>query len=115
MGGANVDPIQLIRRIRNGLEIPGLKEALVKVLRDLNVQISLLEGTERVLDGDVGVFAGVRGVGQTKGFGGNGVFATVLLSFLFNMTPHQLICSAISVVCLYTNRAPRQLREVRAV
>ena len=85
MGGANVDPIQLIRRIRNGLEIPGLKEALVKVLRDLNVQISLLEGTERVLDGDVGVLASARGVGQTKGFGGNGMSAITFLSFLISL------------------------------
>jgi vacuolar protein sorting-associated protein 41 len=31
--GVEISPIRLIRRIRNGLEIPGLKEALIKILQ----------------------------------------------------------------------------------
>ncbi|KAG8870756.1 Vacuolar protein sorting-associated protein 41 [Tulasnella sp. 331] len=36
--GAEINPIGLIRRIKNGLEIPGLKEALIKILSDFNLQ-----------------------------------------------------------------------------
>jgi vacuolar protein sorting-associated protein 41 len=39
LGGANIDPIRLINRIPNGLEIPGLKNALIKVLQDFNLQV----------------------------------------------------------------------------
>lgn len=37
--GAEIDPIRLIRRIRNGLEIPGLKPALIKILHDFSLQV----------------------------------------------------------------------------
>ncbi|KAH9049599.1 hypothetical protein EDB84DRAFT_1585412 [Lactarius hengduanensis] len=50
--GAEIDPIRLIRRIKNGLEIPGLKPALIKILHDFNLQISLLEGCQAILHGD---------------------------------------------------------------
>jgi hypothetical protein len=40
--GSQIDPQRLIRRIRNGLEIPGLKEALIKILWDFNLQVYLL-------------------------------------------------------------------------
>jgi hypothetical protein len=50
--GAEIDPIRLIRRIKNGLEIPGLKPALIKILHDFNLQISLLEGCQAILYGD---------------------------------------------------------------
>lgn len=38
--GPEIDPIRLIRRIRNGLEVPGLKPALIKILQDFNIQVS---------------------------------------------------------------------------
>lgn len=38
--GAEIDPIRLIRKIKNGLEIPGLKPALIKILQDFNLQVS---------------------------------------------------------------------------
>ncbi|KAG8903108.1 Vacuolar protein sorting-associated protein 41 [Tulasnella sp. 403] len=50
--GAEIDPIRLIRRIKNGLEIPGLKEALIKILWEFNLQVSLLEGCQTVLNSD---------------------------------------------------------------
>jgi hypothetical protein len=50
--GAEINPIRLIRRIRDGLEIPGLKSALVKVLQASNLQVSLLEGCQHILNGD---------------------------------------------------------------
>lgn len=37
--GAEIDPVLLIRRIKDGLEIPGLKEALIKILHDFNLQV----------------------------------------------------------------------------
>jgi hypothetical protein len=38
--GLEIDPVRLIRRIKNGLEIPGLKPAIIKILQDLNLQVS---------------------------------------------------------------------------
>ncbi|TIB33402.1 hypothetical protein E3P84_02192 [Wallemia ichthyophaga] len=50
--GPEIDPVRLIRRIKNGLSIPGLKEALIKILQDFQLQISLLEGCQSVVHGD---------------------------------------------------------------
>lgn len=66
--GAEIDPIRLIRRIKNGLEIPGLKEALIKILHDFQLQISLLEGCQRILNGDCSDLARIRQKGQNGGF-----------------------------------------------
>lgn len=46
--GAEIDPIRLIRRIKNGLEIPGLKPALIKILSDFNLQVSLCRRRRRL-------------------------------------------------------------------
>ena len=46
------DPVRIIRRIRNGLEIPGLKQSIIKILQDLNLQTSLMEGCGNVLQSD---------------------------------------------------------------
>ncbi|KAJ7741542.1 hypothetical protein DFH07DRAFT_981369 [Mycena maculata] len=37
--GAEIRPLRLIRRIKNGLEIPGLQEALIKILQEFHLQI----------------------------------------------------------------------------
>ena len=66
--GAEIDPIRLIRRIKNGLEIPGLKEALIKILHDFHLQISLLEGCQTIINGDSSDLAGTRSKGQNSGF-----------------------------------------------
>ncbi|WRT70170.1 uncharacterized protein IL334_007164 [Kwoniella shivajii] len=50
--GAEINPIRLISRIRDGLEIPGLKEGVVRVLMGMNLQVSLLEGCQHILNGD---------------------------------------------------------------
>ncbi|GAA5908809.1 Vps41p [Sporobolomyces salmoneus] len=50
--GAEIDPLRLIRRIKNGLEIPGLKPALIKILQDFNLQLSLMEGCKSILYSD---------------------------------------------------------------
>ncbi|PCH40689.1 hypothetical protein WOLCODRAFT_117498 [Wolfiporia cocos MD-104 SS10] len=66
--GAEIDPIRLIRRIKNGLEIPGLKAALIKILQDFNLQTSLLEGCQTILDGDCAELARDLHRNQTGGF-----------------------------------------------
>ncbi|KAG2069002.1 vacuolar protein sorting-associated protein 41 [Suillus decipiens] len=66
--GAEIDPIRLIRRIKNGLEIPGLQEALIKILHDFHLQISLLEGCQTILNGDSSDLAKTRSKGQNSGF-----------------------------------------------
>ncbi|KAG6330412.1 hypothetical protein ID866_8678 [Astraeus odoratus] len=66
--GAEIDPIRLIRRIKNGLEIPGLKEALIKILHDFQLQISLLEGCQTIMNGDCSDLAKIRQKGQNSGF-----------------------------------------------
>ncbi|KAI0034356.1 vacuolar assembling protein VPS41 [Vararia minispora EC-137] len=78
--GAEIDPIRLIRRIKNGLEIPGLQPALIKILHDFHLQIELLEGARAVLDSDAAVVARELHLAQTGGF------------FLTAKTPCQ-ICS----------------------
>ncbi|KAH9076989.1 hypothetical protein EDB83DRAFT_2504290 [Lactarius deliciosus] len=66
--GAEIDPIRLIRRIKNGLEIPGLKPALIKILHDFNLQISLLEGCQAILHGDSSDLAKRLHRDQSSGF-----------------------------------------------
>ncbi|KAH9928463.1 vacuolar protein sorting-associated protein 41, partial [Epithele typhae] len=66
--GAEIDPIRLIRRIKNGLEIPGLKPALIKILHDFNLQVSLLEGCQTILNGDCADLAHELHRSQTSGF-----------------------------------------------
>ncbi|GAA5862553.1 hypothetical protein JCM8547_002101 [Rhodosporidiobolus lusitaniae] len=66
--GAEIDPIRLIRRIQNGLEIPGLKMALIKILQDFQLQISLMEGCKSILYTDCRHLALALHDGQTNGF-----------------------------------------------
>ncbi|KAH8829648.1 vacuolar protein sorting-associated protein 41, partial [Flagelloscypha sp. PMI_526] len=66
--GPEIDPVLLIRRIKNGLEIPGLKEALIKILQDFQLQMSLLDGCQTILNGDSASFTRHLQRDQTKGF-----------------------------------------------
>ncbi|XP_071478787.1 vacuolar protein sorting-associated protein 41 homolog [Diadema antillarum] len=50
--GTHVDPIILIKRIKAGMEIPGLRDSLVKILHDYNLQIMLREGCKKILVSD---------------------------------------------------------------
>ncbi|KAH7343609.1 vacuolar assembling protein VPS41 [Rhizoctonia solani] len=63
-----IDPIRLIRRIKNGLEIPGLKDALITILQDFNLQISLLEGCQTILLGDGASLQERLHLAQTGGY-----------------------------------------------
>lgn len=50
--GTEIEPLRLIQRIPDNLEIPGLKDALLKILQDYNLQMSLHEGCEKILVSD---------------------------------------------------------------
>lgn len=39
--GTHVDPILLIHRIKEGMEIPNLRDSLVKILQDYNLQVNV--------------------------------------------------------------------------
>ncbi|KAI7904801.1 uncharacterized protein BX663DRAFT_503574 [Cokeromyces recurvatus] len=47
--GTDIEPLRLIKRIPDNLEITGLKDALLKILHDYNLQMSLHEGCEKIL------------------------------------------------------------------
>lgn len=65
--GSEVDAVKLIKRIRNGLEIEGLKTALIKILHDFNLQISLLEGCEAIFSHDGRNYSQLLHEGQSQG------------------------------------------------
>jgi vacuolar protein sorting-associated protein 41 len=67
-----VDPIRIVRRIRNGLEIPGLKQSLIKILQDFNLQTSLMEGCGNILNSDCTELAGRLQKSQVGGMAGSG-------------------------------------------
>ncbi|XP_067888325.1 vacuolar protein sorting-associated protein 41 homolog isoform X1 [Heterodontus francisci] len=50
--GTHVDPILLICRIKEGMEIPNLRDSLVKILQDYNLQILLREGCKKIIVSD---------------------------------------------------------------
>lgn len=66
--GPEIDPIKLIRRIKNGLEIPGLKPAIIKILQAANIQISLIEGCKTILNSDCRHLTLELQDGQTNAF-----------------------------------------------
>ncbi|KAJ7583660.1 vacuolar assembling protein VPS41 [Mycena floridula] len=66
--GPEINPIRLIRRIKNGLEIPGLKDAVIKILQDFHLQISLLDGCQTILDGDSSHLSRTLHKDQSSGF-----------------------------------------------
>ncbi|XP_015836358.1 vacuolar protein sorting-associated protein 41 homolog isoform X2 [Tribolium castaneum] len=50
--GTYVDPTVLVQKIRNGMEVPGLKNSLVKMLYQYNLQVSVQEGCKKILVSD---------------------------------------------------------------
>ena len=65
--GTAIDPIKLVRRIPEGLEIEGLKKGVQRILREYEIQYSISEGVARVLRGEVAAAMLERGRGQRKG------------------------------------------------
>ncbi|OAD57320.1 Vacuolar protein sorting-associated protein 41 like protein [Eufriesea mexicana] len=50
--GTYVDPRLLVQRIKPSLKIPGLKKALVKMMCDYNLQVSVQEDCKKILSND---------------------------------------------------------------
>jgi len=50
--GAHIDPLKLIERIPKGVPIEGLRDRLVKIISDYNLQTSLREGCNVILKAD---------------------------------------------------------------
>ncbi len=51
--GTAIDPITLVRRIPEGLEIPGLREGLKHIMKEHEIQYSISSGVARVLRSEV--------------------------------------------------------------
>ncbi|PLW31539.1 hypothetical protein PCANC_17130 [Puccinia coronata f. sp. avenae] len=65
--GSEIDPIRLIHRIQNGLEIPDLKASIIKILQDFHLQISLIEGCRSIMVSDCRDLSNVYYTSQTLG------------------------------------------------
>ncbi|KAJ3808159.1 hypothetical protein F5876DRAFT_46601 [Lentinula aff. lateritia] len=100
--GSDINPIRLIRRIRNGLEIPGLKAALIKILQDFHLQISLLEGCQTILNGDSSELSKRVQKDQTSGFFLTAKSKCHICFQLLQETPQQLV---LLFLCRHTAHA----------
>ncbi|KAF2641393.1 hypothetical protein P280DRAFT_469016 [Massarina eburnea CBS 473.64] len=65
--GTAIDPIQLVRRIPEGLEIEGLRDGIGKMVREYEIQHSISEGVARVLRGEVATGMDTLRAGQKRG------------------------------------------------
>ena len=50
---SGIDPIELVRKIPNGMKIPGLKAALERLVKDADVQKSIAGGAAQVLRSEI--------------------------------------------------------------
>ena len=51
--GTSIDPITLVKRIPEGLEIEGLRDGIGRMVKEFEIQGSISEGVARVLKGEV--------------------------------------------------------------
>lgn len=65
--GTAIDPIKLIRRIPEGLEIEGLREGLKHIMKEHEIQHSICEGVARVLRSEVAAAQAQLRSGQRRG------------------------------------------------
>jgi hypothetical protein len=63
---AAFNPIDVVRRIPSGLEIPGLKSGIHRLVREFEIQMSISEGVARVLRGEVGMGMDTLRAGRKK-------------------------------------------------
>ena len=64
--GTAIDPITLVRRIPNGLEVEGLRDGIGKMIREYEIQYSISDGVARVLRGEVATGMDALRAGQKK-------------------------------------------------
>ncbi|KAI1455131.1 hypothetical protein F4805DRAFT_436983 [Annulohypoxylon moriforme] len=65
--GTSINPITLVRRIPEGLEIPGLREGLKHIMKEHEIQYSISSGVARVLRSEVAVAQNQLRSGQRRG------------------------------------------------
>ncbi|XMA13796.1 hypothetical protein WAI453_006587 [Rhynchosporium graminicola] len=65
--GTAINPIKLVRRIPEGLEIEGLKDGLGRMIKEYEIQHSISLGVARVLRGEVALAQTTLRSGQRKG------------------------------------------------
>lgn len=65
--GTAIDPITLVRRIPEGLEIPGLREGLTHMMREHDIQHSISSGVAKVLRSEVAAAQNELRAGRRKG------------------------------------------------
>ena len=65
--GTAIDPIKLLQRIPEGVEIEGLKQGIQKMMREYDVQVDISEGVARVLRGEVSAGMETLRAGRAKG------------------------------------------------
>ena len=65
--GNAVDPITLVRKIPEGLEIPGLRDSLTRMIKEFELQDSISDGAARVFRGEVTASMDKLRAGQKSG------------------------------------------------
>jgi hypothetical protein len=65
--GTAINPITLVRRIPEGLEIPGLREGLKHIMKEHEIQFSISAGVAKVLRSEVAAAQTLLRNGQRKG------------------------------------------------
>ncbi|KAI1499059.1 hypothetical protein F5X99DRAFT_391133 [Biscogniauxia marginata] len=65
--GTSINPITLVRRIPEGLQIPGLREGLKHIMKEHEIQYSISSGVARVLRSEVAAAQSQLRNGQRKG------------------------------------------------
>lgn len=63
--GTSIDPIKLVRRIPEGLEIEGLREGIGRMVREYEIQASISDGVAKVLRSEVA--AGMHALRKGRG------------------------------------------------
>ncbi|TKA22337.1 hypothetical protein B0A50_08156 [Salinomyces thailandicus] len=64
--GTAMDPVKMVRRVPEGLEIEGLKHAIQKLVREYEIQYSISEGVAKVLRGEVAMGMDTLRAGRKK-------------------------------------------------
>ncbi|KAK3347054.1 hypothetical protein B0T25DRAFT_553513 [Lasiosphaeria hispida] len=65
--GTAINPITLVRRIPEGLEVEGLREGLKHIMKEHEIQYSISSGVAKVLRSEVGAAQNLLRSGQRKG------------------------------------------------
>lgn len=65
--GTAIDPITLVRRIPEGLEIDGLRDGLQHIMKEHEIQHSISSGVARVLRSEVAAHQAALRAGRSKG------------------------------------------------